>query len=255
MQKKNNATLADQFMAGAARQQHDNTQQKTAANAARTAAERREEKAAAQEHARLQKAFAEYYRDLAPLMDALQTLPAKDGKEFFVRTDMHVQSGNAAKSLNIWIVYTQAVPNGQSPAPCDTHSLYMPRKNADADDAQDLYLSEHSMLRLSMTREDGKTRIESHRAYEAYDYAPGGRGHGLYRGDYRQVTGTSHEQPHKKLKDAVSAIGAWVNDCAPDRIPDIRAAMDARQSTQEASQLAHSVSVMRPATVRKRIQP
>lgn len=261
MPAKNNASIAEQFLAGAARQQQANTRTQTREDARRAAAERRENAAAAKERARLQKAFAEYYRDLAPLMDVLEKLPPKNGQEFFVRADLILHGDNVRspeKSIDMWLVYTKPVPDGQRAEDGTTHSLYMPRKSTPASEpaeTQGLYLSQHSMLRLTMSRVDGKTSIKTSRSYESYDYAPGGRGQGLYRGDFRQRTGMSHEQKHAKLHDALPAIGAWVHDIAPDRIPDIRAAMDAKQDVQQNSQLAQSVSVMRPATVRKRHQP
>lgn len=261
MPAKNNTSITEQFLAGAANQQQANTRTQTREDARRAAEQRREDAAAAKEHARVQKAFAEYFRDLAPLIHVLENLPPKNGQEFFVRTDLNLHGDNvrsAEKSIHMWLVYTKPVPDGQKAEDGTAHSLYMPRKGTPAHEhaeAQDLYLSPHGMLHLKMSREGGRTCIETSRAYESYDYAPGGRGQGLYRGDYRQCTGTSHEQKHAKLKDAVPAIGAWVHDIARDRIPDIRAAMDARQNGQETHQLAQSVSVMRPATVRKRIQP
>jgi hypothetical protein len=263
MPQKNNAPIADQFMAGVQRQQRENTQRQTRFEALQAAAQKREAEEAAKERARLQKAFAEYYRDVAPLIDTLEKLPAKNGKEFFVRADLRLMGDTVRspeKSIDLWLIYTKPVTEGQKAAPCDTYSLYMPMKGSPVNDridaaAQDLYLSEHGALHLRMMREDGKTRIVTSRSYEAYDYAPDNRGPGLYRGDYRQMTGTSHEQQHPKLKDVIAAIGAWVNDAAPDRIPEIRAAMDAKQDAQAASQLTQSVSVMRPAAVRKRLHP
>lgn len=280
---KTQKPLADQFAATAEKHQREKRTGEARAQAQASAAEKAAAKAAkaeAERHERkMQKAFASYRKDIEPLVEALRSLPPnKDGLEFFVRADTHIDDRFSdrpeVKNINMWLVYSEAAPDGLKQTGCETHSLYMPKKpsamkaaaasaaawphGAETEEVQtqDILISKRPVLRLQLEEKKGaQAVIQSHRYTESYHYAPNSRRPGAYRGSYACANYTHDKREHRQLKDFISVIAEWVSDVAPERIAEVRAALDHRAAAQQASTLQDTVAVLRPPTVHKRPKP
>lgn len=274
-------TLADQFTNSAEthsrKRQEEEAKAKAQAIAAQAASDKAAKTAAAQKARKMQKAFAPYQKDIEPLIEALRSLPPKKGMEFFVRADTHLNDRFShrpeRKSIHLWLIYGEAAPDGMKQTGCETHGLYMPKKphvpqaapaprtawpyNAPAEvENQNILISDRPVLRLEYEQTDGQdATIKSHRYTEKYYHSPHGRGRGVYRGDYACSEYKHDHREHKQLQEFVSLIAAWVADVAPERIPEIGAAIQNNAAAKQAATLGHTVDVLRPATVRKRRQP
>jgi len=275
--------LAEQFTSSAEQQQRQRQQSEARTQAQAIAAQTAQTKAAkvaADKHARqMKKAFGPYKKDIEPLVDALRSLPPnKDGLEFFVRADTFVNGGfndrPEGKAISMWLIYSQAAPDDLKQTGCETHGLYMPKKpraikTAPAQVAawpygaepaqeqnQDILISDRPVLHLRLEQTEGKEAvIQSHRYTEAYHYAPNSRHPGAYRGDYACSNYTHDKRTHQKLEEFIAVIAGWVSDVAPERIHEVRSALENRETAQQASTLQDTVAVLRPLTVRKRPKP
>jgi hypothetical protein len=280
---KTSKALAEQFTLSAEQQQRQRQESEARAQAqaiAAQTAQAKAAKAAADRHARkMKKAFAPYKKDIEPLVEALRSLPPnKDGLEFFVRADTYINDSFSnrpeVKSITMWLIYGQAAPDGLKQTGCETHGLYMPKKSramkaAPAplaawpygaepaeEQAQDILLSDHPVLHLQLDQTEGKEAvIQSHRYTESYHYAPNSRRPGAYRGDYACANYTHDKRTHRQLQDFIAVIAGWVSDVAPERVQEVRAALENRATAQQASTLQDTVAVLRPLTVRKRPKP
>lgn len=280
---KSHKALADQFTTTAEKHHRQRLDAQSREHAAAIAAQKASEKAAkayADQHARkMKKAFSEYGRDIAPLVDALRSLPPKKGLEFFVRADTFLNDRFShrpeRKSINMWLVYSEAAPDTPKQNGSETHGLFMPKKpwagksspgqaaawpygaEASGEENQSILISERPVLHMQFEQTDGQEAlIKSHRYTEKYYYAPGSRQPGSYRGDYARHEYIHDKREHKSLQEFVSLIAAWVAEVAPDRIAEVRTALEGgAKARQPAAAPQETVSVMRPPTVRKRTQP
>ncbi|MDP2205231.1 MAG: hypothetical protein Q8K65_02890 [Alphaproteobacteria bacterium] len=280
---KASKALAEQFTNSAEQQQRQRQENEARAQAQATAAQKVAEKtakAAADRYARkMKKAFGPYKKDIEPLVGALRSLPPnKDGLEFFVRADTHINDRFSdrpeVKSISMWLIYSEAAPDGLKQTGCETHGLYMPKKphamkTAPApltawpygaepaqEENQDILISDNPVLHLRLEQTDGKEAIiQSHRYTESYHYAPNSRRPGAYRGDYACSNHIHDKREHQQLQEFISVIAAWVSDVAPERIHEVRAALENREAAQQASTLQETVTVLRPLTVHKRPKP
>lgn len=180
--------------------------------AKRQAAESRRNEAA---QARLQRqhakkvhdSFADYRRDLAPLLQALEGLPARKGEKFMVRMEQQIQTPSRAdqegtRSLNIWIAYAKPIgssENKNSLAKIETDMIPMPRNGVS--DKLDVYPAK-----------TGRDVVHIQLANE--------------KGQGEKITGGTamfrHYDTIKSMKDIPAYIGKWVAKNAPERLDDLR---------------------------------
>ncbi|MEZ0259388.1 MAG: hypothetical protein ACAH80_00160 [Alphaproteobacteria bacterium] len=239
MPKKSTASTADIFLNAASQRVSDKERERLKQEAADKKEALRQQKEEARELKALRKAFPEYYAMVEPLLKAMESLPASGGDEFFVRADLHLdehyKTKVPTKSMHIWVLYTheQKTPYGQGEAP-NTHSLAIDRKGTpkgDRDDV-DLALNGNKVLKLELdTDENGKIKISSHAYEEYYSYVPPYRRAGYYssssRGHYESRSATTTAVTHDSISGFAAALGGWVQDTAPERLPEIAAALGA----------------------------
>ncbi len=239
-----NEKFSAHFLKGAEKQKNTREEQQAALRQAQEAAARKAAEAAAQQEAKQRRAFAAYYRDLAPVLDILSALPPKDGKEFFVRTDLSSrpdpEDKQNTRTINIWILYTQVSDTPFSKHDVQTHGLAMNSKKNPEGTVQ-LALQDAPYLQLAVKQKGRTNEIQSVFVQESYVYAPKPLQSGVYRGDYRMVRQESQRQNHKKLEALVAVIGGWVQHVAPDRLPEI-----AQKLTQPDVALEQKIAVKKP---------
>lgn len=245
---RTNDRFSAQFLKGAEKQKASQEQQQAARQRAQETAARKARQEALLKEKRHRRAFSDYYRNVAPLLDVLSSLPAKDGKEFFVRTALStrpdVEDKENTRIINIWIVYSHISPQLSAQSIPQTHTLAMQAKN-DPEKIIDLALQDTPYLQLKAHQKGRAKEIKSAFIEESYTYAPQQRQRGLYRGDYRVNQVESQQQAHKSLQDFVPVIGAWVQHVAPDRLPEIVQGMARPQVSVE-----QKIAVKKPLTLK-----
>lgn len=281
---KSSKAIADQFALTAEKQRRQRQAEEARAQAQAAAHQKAEAEAVRayteQRARKMKKAFAGYKKDIAPLVEALRSLPPdKDGQEFFVRADTHINDRFSnrpeTRLISLWLVYSQAAPDSMKISGCETHGLYMPKKphmltagqavqaawpyssiRGEKEEQQNILISDRPILQINFTHTDGKEpEIKSCRYVEKYYRAYDLKKPGEYRGSYASSRLESDRRTHKDIKEFVPLIAAWVADVAPERIQEVRSALEKQAAAEKASRLQDNVAVLRPPTVRRRPKP
>jgi hypothetical protein len=168
------------------------------------------------EHAKkVHDSFADYRRDLAPLLQALEGLPARKGEKFMVRMEQQIQTRSSTdkegtRSLNIWIAYAKPIGLSESKlgwmafgensfTKIETDMIPMPRNGVS--DKLDVYPAKtgRDVVHIQLANEKGQgEKITG--------------GIAMFR----------HHDTIKSMKDIPAYIGKWVAKNAPERLDDLR---------------------------------
>lgn len=234
---KKSPSAADIFLSAASQRVDENERARLKQEAEERKEKLRQQKEELREQKALKKAFPEYYKAVEPLLKAMEALPAKDGDEFFVRADLsvgeHYRTHVPTKRVDIWVLYTheQTTPRNSDDRP-NSHSLSIQRKGTPKDerDDVDLALNGNKVLKLELdTDENGKVSIKSHTYEEYYEYSYPRRRPGSYssysKGYYENRSVKTSSADHASIGGFAAALGAWVQDTAPARIPEIAATL------------------------------
>lgn len=180
--------------------------------AKRQAAELRRNEAAQarfqREHAKkVHDSFADYRRDLAPLLEALEGLPARNGEKFMVRMEQQIQTHlsteqQSTRSLNIWIAYAKPVGASESKnafTKDETDLIPMPRNGVSSE--LDVYPAKtgRDVLHIRLATETGQG-----------EKITGGRA--IF----------THYDTIESMKDIPAYIGKWMAKNAPERLDELR---------------------------------
>jgi len=230
---KKSASTADIFLNAASQRVSEKEQMRLEQEAAEKQQAIAWAKEREREERKIKKAFPEYFKKIDPLLKAMEALPPRDGDEFFIRADLrldeHYKTKVPTKGIHVWVIYSHETKDHQGPdgQPC-THSLAIDRKGTPAGERDDidLALNGKSVLKLEMdTDETGKVTIKSHTYIDTYQYAPNSRASGAYRGSWREYSSRANHAEHATIGGFAEALGKWVQDTAPERLPDIAAAL------------------------------
>ena len=190
--------------------------------------------------------FQTYSRLIAPFVEILRGLPAKDGLEFFSRADMDAQKN----TLRLWLFYARPSQSRflDSGVP-DTHGVAVLTKKSDTKHAAThLALGTRPVLEITAAPDGtGGERIESHIYSERYvrhnNDIPAGV---LPRGAFIEQSETLARQQHAALKQTIGAINDWLARAVPERAAEIRQAL----GVLDTPELKDDVTLLRPATIR-----
>lgn len=196
--------------------------------------------------------FTSYHNVLAPFIDALQKLPAKNGLEFFARADLYQSAKSRQDSIHIWLLYGRAAEDSGAGTP-STHDVAVSPK---AEDTKRRYthvaLSTRPVLEIEMRPAKGETEgytIQSRIYTERYMRQPDGMPPSTpTRGGFVSNNEIIEERSHTALKNTLQAMDSWLQRAAPERRDEIRAAL----GILDTPELKDDVSVLRPATLRRR---
>lgn len=211
----------------------------------------------AQEKARaeVEAHFTTYQNVIAPFIDILQKLPQKNGFEFFARADLYQSAKSQQDHIRLWLFYGRA--SDQSPMSGGTPSVHAvavaPKTNDPKRRFTHVALSTRPVIEVEMkTEKDGSKSIESRIYTERYvrdnGQAPAGTpSRGGFVGDNQMI----EQKQHAALKNILPAIDSWLQKAAPERLAEIRGAL----GILETPELKDDVSILKPATIRKRPKP
>lgn len=195
--------------------------------------------------------FQTYTRVMAPFIEILRDLPAKDGLEFFSRADMDTQRN----TLRLWLFYARPgrnpFMNGGVP---DTHGVSVLTKKNDLKNATtSLALGTRPVLEITAAPDSGGgQRIESHIYCERYARHNGTVPAGvLPRGDFIEQSETLSRQTHASLAQSLRALNDWLARAVPERAAEIQAALRALDTPE----INDDVAILRPAEIRRRPKP
>lgn len=155
---------------------------------------------------KLHDSFADYRKTLAPLLEALDALPARKGEKFMVRMEQHLRTDRDTnkdmRSLSIWIAYARPVgaPERKKSPDIVTDSLPMPRNGVNG--GLDVYPEKNGRDLLGIRLETSRTGEQTIR---------GGNAHFL-----------SYYDKLATMEDIPAYIGKWVAKNAPERLNDLR---------------------------------
>lgn len=151
--------------------------------------------------------FADYRRLVAPVVEALEKLPARKGEEFIVRLDQFESTDRYARRLNLWIAYSTPVDHGKDKN-VEVNQLPMPRKGGGQGD---IWPKDNGRLILNI-------KLES----------PPGRGE-------RIVTMNDWRKEFKSMEELPAYIGEWVANEVPERLAELKKAMSANSEPRANS--------------------
>lgn len=198
--------------------------------------------------------FDSYHSALAPVIDTLCQLPAKDGQSFYARCDLYRSNRSQQDHIYVWLFYGRPTDSAMLAGIPATHDVSVPVKSADSKQRMThIALSARPVLAIDLKPEkDGSHTIDSCIYIERYrrkndSDAP----HMTGRGDFVADNQIIEQNRHTRLSGALSAIDSWLQKAVPERSADIRAALGVHNTPA----LKEDVPVMRPAVIRKRPKP
>jgi hypothetical protein len=258
MGQKNEKALGGFFKGVTERQEkkqaHENARLKKEAAEAKALQRRRDE-----HRKKLRESFSEYFEAVEPIIQALEKLPPRDGREFFPRVDLNLEgynfdTGTKGPEISMWILYTrEAGEDAYKQVLPPVHGLAMDAKNGKPEDVR-LEINELPVLRVrSKPMKDGAMKITAHHYVLDYEYSGRNtRGSGCYRTGkdgnmYREVEHITNEQDVASMKDLAAVIGGWVAEAAPERLDDVRAMLEGA----DPATLKEKIAVSKPITFKK----
>ncbi len=149
-------------------------------------------------------AFADYRKNLAPLLEALEGLPARKGEKFMVRMEQHIHQDWASKedkrSLRIWMAYSTPISSADTK---NTKVMQIPMPGEGVNDTLDVYPADNGRGMLAIKLEHNPMTGE---------HVMGGSGGSFYH-------------TLKSIDDIPAYIGKWVANTAPERLNDLKKAL------------------------------
>lgn len=199
--------------------------------------------------------FDSYHSVIAPFIDTLQKMPAQNGMEFFARADLYQSAKSQQDHIHVWLFYGRPSDAGMMAGVPSTHGVAVSAKDETRKvQTTHVALSTRPVLEIEMKpeKDSGTHGIESRIYTERYvrkkDGIPAGV---IVRGEFVSDNVMIEQARHATLTGALKAIDSWLQKAVPERLPEIRDAL----GIHDTPALKDDVSVMRPATIRKRPQP
>jgi hypothetical protein len=228
-------TAADAFLQGASRRVDEKEKARLRQEAEKKKQLAKGAKEAAREQKELRKAFPEYYKTVDPLLKTLEKLPADaNGDEFHVRADVYIrehwQTRQPEKTIHVWVLYSHEADGSGAGGKSAAHGLSINRKGTAPEERDDisLALNGNKVLKLEYDVDDkAKPYIRSYTYDEQpeYHYSRSRNGYTTSSGWWgtRDVKGDWKD--HDSVGGFAAALGAWVQDTAPERLKEIAAAL------------------------------
>lgn len=215
--------------------------------------------------AKLKTVFPDYFDAVEPIVKALEKLPPRDDREFFVRTDLDANGWDCdtnvhGPEIGMWILYSRRTTEEDSKENLPpVHSLAMNEKGTTLEDGKriGLHINELPVFRVrSKPQADGSMKITAE--HYTLDYVCTGRstgGSGIYRtgkdgNKYREQEIVSEKREIAGIRGFAGAIGSWVAETAPERLDDVRKVL----SGVDPATLAEKISLSKPLSFRKKEQ-
>lgn len=198
--------------------------------------------------------FDSYHSVIAPFIDTLQKLPAQNGMEFFARADLYQSAKSQQDHIRVWLYYGRPSSAGMMAGVPSTHGVAVSAKDpASKVQTTHVALSTRPVLEIEMKRESDagysiESRIYTERYVRKQDGIPAGV---IVRGEFVSENDMIEQKRHATLTGTLKAIDSWLQKAVPERLPEIREAL----GIHDTPELKDDVSIMRPATIRKRPKP
>jgi|GEM_PF-1663455 len=224
--------------------------------AAGMAAQAADEKSAVPPPARIppQQVYKDFEANVAPLLEALASLPAdENGLEFFIRADVvnDLNGRPGDQRIDVWLFYTRDITDQPRGGGMPTsHFTQMERKDSTPENPRYdicMELSLRPVLRLSVRPYDKTRQIEVSQYIEYFETPEHGHEYPVFLGGYGLVHDTQERKQLAAVGDFTGEMENWIKAVADDRAPQILNAIgfaDAR--------LRQGVTVGKPLQLRKK---
>lgn len=201
--------------------------------------------------AELAEHFDAYHSVVAPFIDTLCQLPAKDGMSFHARCDLYQSSRSQQDQIHVWLLYGRATDSAMLAGIPTTHDVAVPVKdNSSKQRMTHVALSSRPVLEIEMKpQNDGSHVIESRIYIERYRRKNGSDPASLPgRGDFLADNEILEQKQHPRLSGTLQALDSWLQKTVPERMAEIRAAL----GIHDTPVLKDDVPVMKPPTIHRR---